>query len=172
MRIDLDIGDHLRIAQAQVRPGLAGVGGFVHAVAGGEIGADDARAGADVDDVGVGGRDGDGADGAGGLVVEERRPGGTVIGGAPDAAVIEADVEDVGLAGDAGESARAAGARRSDGAPVHLGIKAGIDRLRGREGRERNETEPKCETNGQTANPPGFHECNTNWGAWGLRAPF
>jgi hypothetical protein len=69
---------------------------------------------ADVDDVGVGGSDGDGADGAGGLVIEERVPRGAVIGGAPDAAVIEADVENVGLAGDAGKGASAAGAGRAD----------------------------------------------------------
>ena len=117
-------------------PGFAGVGGFVDAVADGEIGADDAGAGADVDDVGVGGRYGDGADGAGGFAVEEGDPGGTVVGGAPDAAVIEADIEDVGLAGDAGEGAGAAGARWADGAPVHLRIEPRIERLRG-EGRER-----------------------------------
>ena len=52
-RIHLDIGDHLRIAQSEVRPGLAGVGGFVHAVADRQIGADDSRAGADVNDVGI-----------------------------------------------------------------------------------------------------------------------
>ena len=57
-----------------------------------------------------------------GWLVEERRPGRAVVGGAPDAAVIEADVEDVGLAGHAGERPRAAGPGRSDGAPVHLGI--------------------------------------------------
>ena len=117
-------------------PGLARVGGLVHAVAHGEIGPDDARAGADVNDVGIGRRHGDGADRAGGLVVEQRRPGGAVVGGAPDAAVIEADVEDVGLAGHAGEGARAPGAGRADRAPVHLGIEPGIERLRG-EGRER-----------------------------------
>ena len=108
---------------------LPRVGRFVHAVADCEVGADDSRAGADVDDVGIGRRDGDGADRAGGLVIEQRRPGGTVVGGAPDAAVVEADVEDVGLAGHAGKRAGASGARRPDGAPVHLGIKLGVERL-------------------------------------------
>ena len=37
-------------------------------------------------------------------------PGGAVVGGAPDAAVIETDVGHVGLAGHAGDSARASGA--------------------------------------------------------------
>ena len=93
---------------------------------------------------GIGRRHGDGADGAGGLVVEQRNPGGTEVGGAPDAAVIEADVEDVGLAGYAGEGARAAGARRSDGAPVHLGIKFAVDGLgHGRERRQPGQKEPE-----------------------------
>ena len=141
VRIDFDIGDHLRIAQAQVRPGLAGVGGFVHAVASGQIGADDAGAGADIDHVGIGGRHGDGADGAGRLVIEQRNPGGAEVGGAPDAAVVEADIEDVGLAGHAGKRARASGAGRPDGSPVHLGIESAVDvlsrRERGQEKRDR-----------------------------------
>ena len=37
-------GDHLAVFQAQMRPRLAGVGGFVDAVADREIGTDDARA--------------------------------------------------------------------------------------------------------------------------------
>jgi hypothetical protein len=79
--VDFDVGDHLEVAEAEMDPGFAGVGGLLNAVAGGEVGADDACAGADIDDVGVGGGDGDGADGAGGLVVEEF-PGGAEVGGA------------------------------------------------------------------------------------------
>ena len=146
LRIDFDIGDHLRIAQAQMGPGLAGVGGFIHAIAHGKIGPDDAGAAADVDDVGVGRRDRDGADGAGGLVIEERNPGGPVIGGAPDAAVIEADIEDIRLAGHARKRARAAGPGRPDGPPVHLGIKFGIDGLSRGNLRQRGQTETESET--------------------------
>ena len=129
LRIHFDVGDHLRIAQAEVRPGFAGVGGFVHAVADREVRPDDARAAADVDDVRVGRRDRDSADGAGGLVIEQGRPGGAVIRGAPDAAVIETDVEHVGLAGHARQSTRASGAGRADLPPVHFGIKVGRNRL-------------------------------------------
>jgi hypothetical protein len=54
VRIDFDVGDHLRVAQAgQVRPRLARVGGLVHPVAGGQVGTDDAGAGADVNHVGI-----------------------------------------------------------------------------------------------------------------------
>src|SRR5207237_419135 len=100
LRVDGDHRDHLRVVQAEVRPRLAGVGRFIHAVTDGEVGTNYACAAADVDDVRVGGGDGDGADRAGALVIEERVPGRAVVGGAPDAAVIEADVRDVRLAGD------------------------------------------------------------------------
>ena len=119
-RIDGDRRDHLAVAQAEVLSTSSGVGGLVDAVADREIGADDAGAGADVDDVRVRRRDGDRADRAGRLVVEQRHPVGAVVGRAPDAAVVEADVEDVRLAGDAGQRAGASGARRADVAPAHL----------------------------------------------------
>ena len=127
--IDFNVGDHLGIAKTEVSPALAGVDGFIDTIAGGEIGADDASTGADVDDVGVGGRDSDGADGAGGLGIEEGLPGGTVVSGAPDTAVIETDIEDVGLAGDAGQSAGTSGAGRADLTPVHFGIEVRRDGL-------------------------------------------
>ena len=81
---------------------------------------------ADVDDVRIRGRDGDRADRAGALVVEQRMPGRAVIGGAPDAAIVEADVSHVRLAWHAGHGAGATGARRADLAPVHLGVDVGV----------------------------------------------
>ena len=128
LRIDVDLRDHLALAQTEMRPRLAGVGRLVHAVARREIGANDARARADVDDVRIGRRDGDRADRSGRLLVEQRLPVRAVVGRAPHAAVVEADVDDVRLARHAGHRARAAGARRSDLAPVHG--RGGI-RLRG-----------------------------------------
>ena len=128
-RVDGDLRNLLAVAQAEMRPGLAGVGGFVDAVADGEVGPLQALAAADVDDVRIGGRDGDGADGAGRLVVEDRIPGAAVVGRLPDAAVAHADVEDVRLAGDAGGGLGASAAMRADRAPAHflkeLGIVAG-----------------------------------------------
>ena len=102
VRVDDDLRDLLAIAQSEVPPGLAGVGGFVDAVAHGEIGALKAFAAADVDDVRIGRGDGDGADGAGGLAVEDGMPGAAEIVGLPDAAVVDADVEDIRLTGDTG----------------------------------------------------------------------
>jgi len=60
--VDGYLADLLGVAQAEVGPGLAGVGGLVDAVAGGEVGAGEAFAAADVDDVGVGGSYGYGAE--------------------------------------------------------------------------------------------------------------
>ena len=163
--VDIDLRDHLRIAQAQVRPGLARVAGFVHPVAHRKIGPDDARSAAHVNHVGIRRGDGDGADRTRRLVVEQRRPGRAVVGGAPHPAVVEAGIEDIGLAGDAGKRPRAPGASRPDGAPMHLGIKLGAGRLRRRERRQRQSGQH------QTANPwvrqrhcgkpPDLHECNT-----------
>ena len=118
--IDGDGRDHLAVAQPEMLPRASGVGGLVDPVADRQIGTDDARAGADVDDVGVRRRDGDRADRAGRLVVEQRHPVGAVVGRSPDAAVVEAGVEHVRLAGDAGQRAGASGASRADVAPAHL----------------------------------------------------
>jgi hypothetical protein len=59
--VDGDLANLLAVSQTKVGPRLACVGGFVDAVAGGEVGAGEAFAAADVDEIGVGGGDGDGA---------------------------------------------------------------------------------------------------------------
>src|SRR5258706_13488235 len=101
-------------------PGFAGVGRFVDAVTDGKIGALQAFAAAGVDDVWIGRRHGDRADRAGGLIVEDRLPGVAVVGGFPDAAVVDADVEDVRLARDAYRDGSAAAAEWADHAPSHV----------------------------------------------------
>ena len=134
-RIDDDLRDLLAVAQAEVRPGPAGVGRLVDAVADGEVGPLQAFAAGDVDDVGIRGRDGDGPDRARRLVVEDGMPGAAVVGRLPDAAVADADVEDVGLGGHAGDGPRAAGAVRADRAPAHLAEELLVERLGGERGR-------------------------------------
>ena len=54
-RVDDDLRDLLPVAQAEVRPGPPRVGRFVDAVADGKVGALQALAARDVDDVRVGG---------------------------------------------------------------------------------------------------------------------
>jgi hypothetical protein len=74
-----DRADVFRFFQADVGPGGAGVGGFVDAVAGSLL------AGADVDDFGIRWSNGDRADGGDVLLVENREPDFTCVGGFPDA---------------------------------------------------------------------------------------
>ena len=81
--VDVDVRDHLRVVEPEMRPRAAGVVGAVHPVAGGEIGPDDPRPGADVDDGGVGRRDRDGPDRAGRLAIEQRLPVRAVVARAP-----------------------------------------------------------------------------------------
>ena len=153
-RIDFNIGNHLRIAQPKVRPGFARVGRFVHPVAGGQIGPYDSRAAADVNNVGIGRSHRDCANGAGGLTVEQRHPGRAIVGRAPHAAIVEADIENVRLARHSSKRPSASGARRSNRAPMHLGISRLRERKRSkREGK-------KCETgNRQGCNSPESIEC-------------
>ena len=120
-RIDDDHRDLLPIAQAEVRPRLAGVGRFVDAVAHRQIRPRQPLAAADVDDVRVGRRDGDRANRAGRLIVEDRRPRAAEVVGLPDAAVHGGHVEDVGLARHTGDGLGAAAAERADRPPPQLG---------------------------------------------------
>ena len=91
--MDDDFADSTGQVETDVLPGLAGVGRLVHPVA-----LDVARpnhaafAGADVDGVGIGRRDGDVADRLDGLVVEDRIEGGAAVGRLPHAARRVADV--------------------------------------------------------------------------------
>ena len=61
-RMDAHLADIARIFEAEMRPGLARVGGLVDAVAMRDIAANGGLAHANIDHVGVGGRDGDAAD--------------------------------------------------------------------------------------------------------------
>src|SRR5271155_5680610 len=107
-RINQDSADEARIFQSDVGPGGAGIGGAIDAVAGGLF------AGADDDDVGIRGGDGDVADGGYVFVVKDWLPGGAAAGGFPDAASGGADVVGGGVAGDAGDCGDAAGAVGAD----------------------------------------------------------
>jgi hypothetical protein len=129
--IDGDAADAVSWAQADELPGAAGVGGLVHAAAVGGLRAGIGLAGADVDDVGIGGRDGDGADGLHRFMVEDGAPGAAGVVGLPHAAADRAHVEGVGLAGVAGHGEGAAAAHGADVAP-HQAAAAAEQRLRHR----------------------------------------
>src|SRR5258707_7054807 len=101
-----------------MRPGLAGVGGFVYAVADGEIGPVQPFTAPDINNVRVRRRYGNGPNRPRGLLVKNRCPGAAVVVGLPYSAVAHADIEDVGLAGHAGHCAGASTAEWTNAAPV------------------------------------------------------
>ena len=103
-----------------MRPGLAGVGGFVDAVADRKIGPMQSLAAADINDVGIGRSNCDGADGLRGLVIEDGIPGAAVVVRLPDAAVHLADVKHIRLAGNSRGGAGAPATKRPDHAPVQI----------------------------------------------------
>src|SRR5467141_3079378 len=130
-RVDEDRGDLLGVAEVwQMRPGFSGIGGFVYAIAGREIGALQSFATAHVNNVRIGRSNSQCANGAAGLVVENRIPGVSEIGGLPDAAVDGGHVENVELVRDPGNGHGAAAAERADAAPAHFGIELLIELLR------------------------------------------
>src|SRR6202035_261596 len=107
-----------------MRPGFPCIGGFVDTVAYGKIGASEACAACNINDVRVRRSDGDGANRLRRLRIENGRPGAAVVIGFPDATVDSADVKDGRLACDACERARAAAAEWADHAPAHFAISA------------------------------------------------
>jgi hypothetical protein len=158
MRIDDDGGDLLGVAQtgiyANVLPALAGVGGFVDAVADREIRALETFAAAYINDARIGGRDRQGADGAGVLVVEDRFPDAPGVGALPNAAVIRGDVEDVRLSGNAAGGHSAAAAERPDHAPAESAVEFGREGLRAGDGHQHG-----VEQRAQQPLPRGAHAC-------------
>src|SRR5262249_21968385 len=98
LRVDDDAADVARLLETDVLPGLAAVGGLVHAVAPRDAVARVVLAGADPHDVGVGRRHRDGTDAQGRLVVEDRLPAVAAVGGLPDAAGRGAEVDRLGVA--------------------------------------------------------------------------
>src|SRR5271156_1775538 len=114
--IDDQAADGVGVAEADELPGGAGVDGFVDAVAADDVAAHTGFAGADVDDVGIGFRDGDGADGGRGVfcLVEDGLPVEAAVGGLPDSAGDCAEVISIGLADDAGYGYYAASTEGTD----------------------------------------------------------
>jgi hypothetical protein len=115
------------IAQADVRPGLAGVCGFVYAVALGDVRTHVRLAAADVEDFRIGRRKRERADRADALAIEDRLPGTAGIAGLPHAAVDRTEIEMPRVPGDTGGGEHAAGAERPDRAPVQVLEQARVD---------------------------------------------
>src|SRR5580698_5690289 len=117
MRINDNAADLARVLQSDVCPGFAGVGRFVDAVAGAESGANVRLTGANVENVGIGWRDFDGANRRDGLAIENRSPSDAGIDRLPDSAIDSAEVEGDAIAG-AGDCGHASTAIRTDEPPL------------------------------------------------------
>ena len=127
-RIDRDLRNLLSIAQSQMRPGFSRVGRFVNAVADGKIGSMQTFAAADINDIRIGNRHGDGTDRTGWLIIKDRLPGSPVIGRLENAAIDLRHVKDIWLRGNAGDRARSTAAEWSDVAPSQRARKTLVGR--------------------------------------------
>ena len=117
--MDADPADELAVLQADVLPAAPGIGRLVDAVAVGDVDADRRLAGAGVDHVGIGGRDGDRADRrAAHEAVGDAAPVHAAVVGLPDAAGAGAEVEHHLVDGIAGDGDDAAATRGTDAAPL------------------------------------------------------
>src|SRR5207253_3021333 len=137
-RMNNDRTDVPGVFQADVSPGLPGVGGFVDTVSERDVAADAGFAGADIDDVGIRIRHGDGADGRDGLLIEERIPADAAIGGFPDASAGRAKVVGVRLARHPGHRQHAAATERPNKTPLHtaIGFRINLLRIRNESGQQ------------------------------------
>src|SRR5439155_14738173 len=129
-RIDDNAPDLPRIAQADVLPSSAAVGGFVNAITESDVRAHVGFAGSGINHVRISRRNGQGADGGNTLLLEERLPGLTAIACLPNAAINRAEIVNIGLADDAGHRQRAPAAKWPNRAPAQILKQAGIKWLR------------------------------------------
>jgi hypothetical protein len=122
-RIDRERRRHVRVAQPRIRPGLAGVGRFVDAVARVEVTADVGLAGTRIDDVRVRVGDRDRADRARDpreFAVGDVRPVLAVVGALPNTTLDPAEIEEIGVAGHARDGDHATTDVGADAAPSEL----------------------------------------------------
>src|SRR6266852_1745738 len=120
-RVHDDRGNLLRVAKPEMRPRFSGISGVVKSVAGGQVRALQSFAAAHINNVRVGRRDRESADGTAGLLIENGIPRAAKIVGLPHAAVYRGHIKNVGLMQHAGDRHSAAAAKWPDAAPPHFG---------------------------------------------------
>ena len=125
--IDDDPADLLAVVEADARPRMAAVARAVHAGALRDVRAHVGFARADVNDVRRRRRDGDRADRADRLLIEDRLPRAPRVGGFPDAAVDRAEIEMLRLVRHAGDREHAAAAKRADQPPRKIVVETGVN---------------------------------------------
>ncbi len=127
--MDNDGTDVASVFQSNVVPGFAAIVRAVDTVAKGNVAANAGFATAHIDHIGIGIGDSNGANGRGGLLLEERIPSVASVSGFPNASADSTKIESVGLAGDACDSQRASATEGADEAPFHAAVSFGIDRI-------------------------------------------
>src|SRR6185312_609634 len=119
--------DLVSVYKPDVRPGLAGIGGLVHAIAGTETGSNVGFPRTRVNHARVRRCHGNGTDRSDRLLVEDRIPGTTGICGFPDSTADRSEIEVIRLARDAGHRHHAAGTKWADHPPLESGVKRRVD---------------------------------------------
>src|SRR5690349_10986686 len=131
-RIDGNLRNLLAVAQTKMRPGLSRVGGFVNAVAYGQIGTLQSFATADIDDVWIGWRYRNAPDRAGRLIVENRIPRAAIVIRLPNSTVHLRHIENTRLRRNARQCTHATSTAWADAAPVKRAKEFRIELLRNR----------------------------------------
>src|SRR5260370_1319280 len=108
-------------------PGCAVVARTVDTVAEGDVAANTGFAASNVNYIRIRIGDGNGANGRGGLLLEERIPGVASVSGFPNASADSTKIESVRLAGDSSDGQRASAPKGTDEAPLHAAVGLGID---------------------------------------------
>jgi len=130
--IDDNLADLPRVAETEVRPGLAAIGGLVDAIARGKIGTDVGLACAHVDHLGIRPSHGEGTDRRNLLAVEDRLPDNTGIAGLPDPAIDRAKIEGGRVAANTGDGYYSPSAKRPDEPPPEPRVELGGNGLGGK----------------------------------------
>ena len=129
VRIHSDARDVARVFKMDVRPGFTGVHGLPHSIAIGDIAADAGFAGADINHVGIVGRDGDCADGADVSGVRQWRPVLAGVRCLPNAAGHRTEIINVGIARHTGDGEHASAALRANQSPPQWAPHVRLKRL-------------------------------------------
>ena len=112
-RIHRQRGNLLPVSEPKMGPRLSRIGRFVNPVADGKVGPVQSLSTPDVNDVRIGRRNRNRADGLCRLLIEDRIPGTPVVIRFPYSAIYLPHVEDIWLAGNAGSSACPSPAQRT-----------------------------------------------------------
>ncbi|MGA9575035.1 MAG: hypothetical protein WBS20_13945 [Lysobacterales bacterium] len=132
--IDQHAGDLPAVLQANVRPVLAGVDGFVHTVTVGDVGTHVRFAAAHVDRLWIGRCERQRTDRADILAVEDRLPGAPGIMGRPHAATDRTEIKIPVVTRDPRHGQHATTTERPDQPPIQVLKQRRVDRGMGGEG--------------------------------------